>query len=188
MKPTPGKQYTIVDENTLSLVAARAYGDALLWPRIWQANQTQLRSGNPDLIFPGEVILIPELPERNLPEISGANKDPDSFYIDIEGQEVRPISTRLIRSLDTMANQCIATIPYSLGEFPALDEKVKPRTYSKTKVSIGGERVLTGRLYKRIPRVANGKSLEMTFYTSTIDLVDSDLKPPFEFQRYRRPI
>ncbi|MCK4959785.1 MAG: LysM peptidoglycan-binding domain-containing protein, partial [Planctomycetes bacterium] len=54
-KPIPGKQYIIQDENTLSQIAARAYGDETLWPRIWSANQFILRSGDPDLIFPGEV-------------------------------------------------------------------------------------------------------------------------------------
>lgn len=179
-KPIPGKQYTIVDENTLSLVAARAYGDGTLWPRIWDANQTRLQSGNPDLIFPGETILIPEIAERELPQIPGAQKDPDSFYIDFEGQEVRPIQTRVIRAIDTVANSCVATIPYAFGEFPDLDEKVKPRTFTKAKVSIGGERVMTGRLYGRTPRVANGKSLELNIFTSTIDLVDSDMRTPFE--------
>ena len=63
-KPIPGKQYTIQDENSLSQIAARAYGDETLWPRIWSANQFILRSGDPNLIFPGEVISIPVLPER----------------------------------------------------------------------------------------------------------------------------
>jgi prophage tail gpP-like protein len=181
MKPIPGKQYTIVDENTLSQVAARAYGDAQLWPRIWQANQTRLQSGNPDLIFPGETILIPEIPERELPAIPASQKDPNAFFIDLEGQEVRPIETRVIRAIDTVANECRIVIPYAVGEFPLLDEKVKPRTYTKTKVSIGGERVLTGRLYQRTPRVSGGKTLEMIINSSTVDLVDSDMKPPFEF-------
>jgi hypothetical protein len=35
------------------------YGDPFLWPRIWKANKTIIL--NPDLIYPGQVFLIPEM-------------------------------------------------------------------------------------------------------------------------------
>ena len=75
MKPVPGKKYTIQDENSLSQVAGRAYGDITLWTRIWSANQSQLKSGDPNLIFPGEIIIIPLLPERESVKTSTADKD-----------------------------------------------------------------------------------------------------------------
>jgi hypothetical protein len=61
--PIAGKQYTVVIGDSLSKIAARAYGDYNLWPRIYKANQATLRSGNPNLIYPGEILIIPLLAE-----------------------------------------------------------------------------------------------------------------------------
>ncbi len=47
------------DRDCLWNIAKREtiYGNAQLWPKIWQANTDQIR--NPDLIFPGQVLKIP---------------------------------------------------------------------------------------------------------------------------------
>lgn len=34
------------------------YGDPFQWPKIWQANTSEIR--NPDIIFPGQVLMIPQ--------------------------------------------------------------------------------------------------------------------------------
>ncbi len=58
--PTPvaGQTYQVVAGDTLSGISTRAYGTADNWPAIWHANPS---IKNPDLIFPGEVISIPDL-------------------------------------------------------------------------------------------------------------------------------
>ena len=40
------------------------YGDASLWPKIWQANKDQI--ANPDVIEPGQVLVIPPAPREEL--------------------------------------------------------------------------------------------------------------------------
>lgn len=47
------------DRDCLWNIAKREtiYGNAQLWPKIWQANTDQIR--NPDLIYPGQVLKIP---------------------------------------------------------------------------------------------------------------------------------
>lgn len=52
-----GKTYTVVSGDSLSRIAKREYGDATLWPRIFDANRDQIK--NPDLIHPGQVLKIP---------------------------------------------------------------------------------------------------------------------------------
>lgn len=181
MKPIPGRPYTIVDENTLSQVAARAYGDGTLWPRIWSANQTALHSGDPDIIFPGETILIPILPERQLPTTPAANKNPDAIFFNLDGREIQPVSASVIRTIDTVANGFAGVIGWQPGEDIQLDAKVAPKQYTPTTISIGGEKILTGVLYSAPSKVTTqGTTLTLNGGTATMDLVDSILKPPLE--------
>lgn len=178
--PIPGKQYIIQDENNLSLVARRAYGDATYWRRIWNANQTTLRSGDPDLIFPGEVIIIPLLPERAI-STQASTLDPNGMFINLNGRIIRPQAGRLIRSMDLVANAFTGVIPWQYGDDPELDLLVAPYSYTPAIASIGSTPVITGVLYDTEPRVGNGTTLNLSGATATADLVDSTLKPPYEF-------
>jgi prophage DNA circulation protein len=56
---TPPTTHTVVRGESLWQIAARRYGDGRLWPRLWDANKTTLRSKKPHLIYPGEVLTIP---------------------------------------------------------------------------------------------------------------------------------
>ena len=49
--------YTVVSGDTLSKIAKHYYGDATLWPRIFEANRDVL--SDPNRIFPGQVLRIP---------------------------------------------------------------------------------------------------------------------------------
>lgn len=55
------RSYTIEQGDTLSAIAKRVYGKASDWQRIFQANRDTL--DNPDRIFPGQVITLPEIEE-----------------------------------------------------------------------------------------------------------------------------
>lgn len=50
--------------ETLSTIAARYYGDAELWERIYQANRHYI--ANPSQLDPGQSLVVPHLP---LPEL-----------------------------------------------------------------------------------------------------------------------
>lgn len=49
---------TVQPGDTLSRIAAEVYGDASLFPRIFEANRNQI--ADPDLIFPGQTLRIPQ--------------------------------------------------------------------------------------------------------------------------------
>jgi nucleoid-associated protein YgaU len=51
-------QYTVVGGDTLSGIAQKYYGDANRWPIVFEANRHQLQ--DPDHIFPGQVLRIPQ--------------------------------------------------------------------------------------------------------------------------------
>jgi nucleoid-associated protein YgaU len=55
----PEKQYyTVVPGDTLSKIAKSFYGNANKYPMIFEANKPMLK--NPDKIYPGQVLVIPE--------------------------------------------------------------------------------------------------------------------------------
>ena len=60
MAATPGSNYTVEPNDTLSGIAQQAYGNANDWHVIYDAN-TQVIGPNPNLIRPGEVLYIPVL-------------------------------------------------------------------------------------------------------------------------------
>jgi nucleoid-associated protein YgaU len=49
--------YEIQKGDSLSAIAKRQYGDASQWKLIYEANKDTIK--NPDLIYPGQNILIP---------------------------------------------------------------------------------------------------------------------------------
>jgi nucleoid-associated protein YgaU len=51
------QSYTVRSGDTLSKIAKHFYGDASKFPLIFKANTDQLK--NPDLIYPGQVLRIP---------------------------------------------------------------------------------------------------------------------------------
>ena len=58
----PARRYTVRPGDTLSSIALRFYGSRSRWPVIYQANKAVIK--NPDAIFPGEVLTIPDKPRR----------------------------------------------------------------------------------------------------------------------------
>jgi nucleoid-associated protein YgaU len=51
-------QREVVAGDTLSAIAQQLYGDASLWPRIFEANRDQIF--DPDLIYPGQTLRVPQ--------------------------------------------------------------------------------------------------------------------------------
>lgn len=60
-RPTPAhgaKTHTVKKGDTLWLIAKNYYGNGSLWPRIYEANKAVI-GGNPNLIRPGQTLVIP---------------------------------------------------------------------------------------------------------------------------------
>ncbi len=53
-----GRTHTVAKGESLSQIAKQYYGDAKQWKKIYEANQDAIK--NPDLIFPGQVIKVPD--------------------------------------------------------------------------------------------------------------------------------
>jgi len=55
---TPAGEHLVVQGNTLWDLAQQFYGNPFDWRRIWEANRDRVE--NPDLIYPGQVLFIPD--------------------------------------------------------------------------------------------------------------------------------
>jgi nucleoid-associated protein YgaU len=51
-------QHTVAQGQTLSSIAAQYYGNANLWPRLFEANHDTIL--DPNRIFPGQVLRVPQ--------------------------------------------------------------------------------------------------------------------------------
>ncbi len=79
-KPASPTRYTVGEDETLTSIAAREeiYGDALLWPLLYQANRDQIR--DPRRIYPGQILTVPRgTPSPELDEIRERARRSDVF-------------------------------------------------------------------------------------------------------------
>ena len=53
---------TVQPGATLWAIARERYGDGVLYVQVFEANRDRIR--NPDLIYPGQVFVLPELPQQ----------------------------------------------------------------------------------------------------------------------------
>jgi len=189
-KATPGIPYTIVYGDRLTTIAKQAYGDGRRWRDIWAANSTVLKSGNPNMIYPGEVITIPPdklaaaalsavaaAAEDDLPDLP--EKEPDDFTIIIDGMEIPVMSGRVVRAADTAASGWSATVAFTEND-PDLAKSLTPYAYPKASCYLGGYLVCEGYLYTVEPKLAAARTCELEGWSYAVDIIDSTSNPPYE--------
>ncbi|MFB2895402.1 LysM peptidoglycan-binding domain-containing protein [Aerosakkonemataceae cyanobacterium BLCC-F50] len=66
-EPIPARTYIVRQNDDLSSIAQRAYGDENKSQIIYEANKNVIGS-NPEFIVPGQILYIPLLPENNQPK------------------------------------------------------------------------------------------------------------------------
>jgi prophage tail gpP-like protein len=186
-KAVPGGTYVIVQGDTLWGIAGQAYGNVQRWPEIWEANKSTLSSGDPNLIFPGEVLFIPgDKPlvidvEDDSELLPGPEVDPNGVILTIDGQEVKVEAARVLRTMDTGSDKWSAEV-YWDPDNAELTDLYRPYKYKEAKAYVGGQLLVTGPLMVPEPSVTNDKvSMNLEGFSSTIDMVDSHLNPPYEY-------
>ena len=188
-KPTPGSRYTIVKGDTLWDIAGAAYGIPSRWPKIWEANKNTLRSGEPNMIYPGEIIAIPPQPDLEptpssdselLPVYDPKEDLTEDIQIFIQGHRIRCVSSSVIRTMDTGADGFTAVLYWDY-EDTIMADLLRPYSYPDAKVYVGGQLVLTGSLYTPEPTVKEDEIfINIEGFTDTVDIVDSNCEPPYE--------
>lgn len=191
-KAVAGGPYTIVSGDTLSEIAKQAYGDGRRWREIWQANEGVLKSGDPNLIFPGETINIPgnileETVSANL--LAGSpladalpvlpDKDPDAFTVIVDDLEIPVISGRSFRAVDTAADGWSVLVNLNEADNDLLTA-VRPYGYQSAINYLGGQLICSGYLYTVAPSLRDSKTIQLEGWSFTVDAIDSTSKAPYE--------
>lgn len=187
-KATPGAPYVVVAGDNLSRLANQAYGDPSKWRLIWKANQTTLKSGDPNLIFPGEVLRIPTNPVvAQVDQALGLSaeeyltgKDPSSLTLVVGDKELLVQSARVLRTMDTVTDGWTATVYWDPDDKSAA-KLLRPYQYNPAWIYLGPWLGVKGLLYVVEPSTdPDQRVLNLEGFSFTADLVDSTVKPPLE--------
>jgi prophage tail gpP-like protein len=186
--PTPGKRYRVQNGDYLRKIAAIAYGDESRWPEIFAANQSTLRSPNPDSIFPGEILIIPgnivtavQQNEAQAVQISQGGAGKNDFSLMIDGKKINVTSARVVRAMDTACDGWTATVPWIPGKDRDMDRVLAPFSYLPAQVFLGSKLQVNGAIYGVESSLSiDGSVKNLEGWSKTVDIVDSMLKPPLE--------
>lgn len=187
--PVAGKTYTIVKGDTLWDIATVVYGSGPKYQIIWDANKSNLRSGDPNLIFPGEQLWIPNDPDKSSQSLSrldtGSRKvnpeNPLAIYID--GEPYNPVTASIIRTYDTCSDGWTATFRDNISDGAWLPYRDVFRPYAFTKAEIFIDNTSTGESYIYDVTLSGNSAdgrVQASGFSPSIDLVDSVAEPPYE--------
>ena len=182
-KATPGKQYVVQTGDTLQSIAAQAYGDAEKWTRIFAANQSILISPDP---VPGTILIIPRLAENKAQQVATnalqlKDKTAGELTIIIDGIELAVESASIFTAIDTLADGCTCQIAWEPGADPALDAVLLPYSFAPAAVYIGNDLIINGRVYTIATSETKNRSIKIIeIWSLTADVIDSNIKPPYE--------
>lgn len=179
-RPIIGKVYVVQPGDSLSSIAAVAYGDENQWEIIHNANQNSLKSNDPNLIFPGEELIIPERPglKQIKDDLIKSSHGDDLLEIQVDGRIIPIVSATIIRTMNTASDAWSATIAWEPGKDEFIDNVTRPFGYPDAKAYINKERMVTGTLFDVEQLLDNeGSRKNLIGYSSTINIVDSNLRP-----------
>ncbi len=166
--------YSVQAGETFTSIALRVYGVAEKESLLRQANSTikELVAGN--------ILVVPLLSEDRRPQ-KKLNKPRDTITVFIGDIELSVLNARIITSIDNMVFAWSATVPWVIGKNRELDRLLIPYTYPDASIYMGNLRVINGFLYIVEPqKTIDGSFMNLTGYGFTADIMDSELKPPFE--------
>jgi prophage tail gpP-like protein len=183
--PIAGKPYTIVKGDTLWDIAAIVYGHGRKYTIIWDANKSALRSGDPNLIYPGEVLWLPPDPAKAdlMAESEDgvvAEFDPNAITLQIEGENIPTASISVLLTFDTPSNGWAAEVSH-IGKGDIFYESYRPYQYKPCKVWVGNTYIGDTLLYNVDPKwdSSNGTA-RLEGFCPTVDFVDSVVEPPYQ--------
>ena len=186
--PEAGRWYRVKSGDRFTFLAGTLYGDQSKANVIVSANSFVLNRGlSPEdypWIYPGDALFLPlnppvdkfkRLAERRLP-----GDNPDDFTLIIGGRRVPVEAGRVVRTMNTLSDQWSAKIAWTPFADPELDELIRPGSFSKASVYLGGELMINGQLFGIETILGNRQSADLTGYSYTVNMLDSSVVAPYE--------
>lgn len=190
IRPVEGKTYIIVRGDTLWDIADTVYGSGWDYTIIWDANKSNLRSNDPNKIYPGERLWIPPNPNRSRTQSDARSvkpaleKLPESLLsVYIDGDFFLPASATITRTFDTCADGWAATFRDNIQDANWLKRRgvFRPYTYPPCEVFLADRSLGESIGYDvQFSRSSNSGSVTMTGASPTADILDSVAEPPYE--------
>jgi prophage tail gpP-like protein len=169
--------------DTLSSIAARAYGRESLWTLIYKSNT--LRSGDPGTIFPGEIFFIPTeeaVREAEAPRAEIADKKAVTIFLG--GRELRHFQGRFAYGVDVLARSWNADIAWTPGADPELDKLASRGSFADSELYLFGKLAASGRIYARTAAIKpDSVTKNLVFFAKTKDIMDGSLSMNFEYAK-----
>lgn len=130
--------YVVQGGDNLSKIAQKTLGDASRWREIYEANKGNLRSGNANLIFPGESLTIPgsggSQPSSSTAQSSPQNGQPQTIEQIIKQKEDE--TKRLIQEQLDFLKDFLKDNPFAFDESMArVAAESKYRPYFEEQLS-----------------------------------------------------
>jgi prophage tail gpP-like protein len=204
---TPGHFYVIkgdgpgpLKDDSLSRIAAIAYGDGKLWRKtLWKANKGIARDWkNPDTgqyelnpnysFWPGDVIFVPGDPIDEVREEQREDleeKLPDAkdgtIVVIIDGNRVPVATGSVLLSADTAADGWAITTAFNKDN-QLHRELFKPYAYHPAECYLEGDLVIRGKCYKTRTSLSlqGGRAVELGGWGYPADVIDSMVSSPLE--------
>ena len=183
--PTQGQPYTVLPGDTLTKLAARAYGDEMQWSRIHRANLQTIAS--PDKLQVGAVLMIPLEEAKLEAKAAGAvnrfaTRAKGTATLVLAGREFPVTTLRALCSAETMCDSWVVDLPRIPGADPDFERLIRPKSFSPSELYLGPELIASGKIYSREPyKGKDGSRVTLEFFTATADLMDSTMPPPYEY-------
>lgn len=112
------------------------------------------------------------------PSLTG--KDKDDFSIVVDSQEIVVESGRVIRTMDTVSDGWTASIRWDSNDYEIMD-LLKPFRYTLAECYLGGNIIIKGSISRTKNSISPDKIIKNVIgFSSTVDIIDSNVKPPFE--------
>lgn len=190
--PVAGKNYTIERGDTLWGIATIVYGSGRKYTIIWDANRSNLRSGDPNKVYPGEVIFIPvdqdspasqiaaQRVYQNGAQNSGDGNGPNEINLEIDGSDVKTGSISVLLTLDTPADGWSATARHT-GKDDHTYSLFRPYQYPLSRVHVGNTFVGESLLYNVEPSwTPDSTMVGLEGFCQTVDFIDSATDGPYQ--------
>ena len=173
-------RYTVAKGDTLRSIADKTLGKESDWNKIYNLNKNTLKSGNPNIIYPGEVLEIPEKEEIPPPAQIVTDENPNKISLYIDGKVYSGWkSLNVTRSMEAICGSFAVAM---VNNFVQNGEKFPINAGDKCVLYLGNDAVITGYIDDvDKSHDATSRSFTVSGRDKTMDLVDCTPPEPKQF-------